>query len=64
MRAMTLNDLELRIERRKALVGLDGDSYVMANSGEARTPQKRALLCMLAATAAERGVSLPFQANA
>ena len=60
---MTLNDLEQRIERRKAELGLVGGSYVMPNSGEARTPEKRELLRILATEAAERRVSLPFEAN-
>ncbi len=60
---MTLNDLELRIERRKAQLGLVGDSYVMPNSGESRTPEKRELLRLLAAAAAEKRISPPFNAN-
>jgi hypothetical protein len=63
MRVVTLNDLEASIERRKAELGLVGDSYVMPNSGQARTAEKRELLRILAAEAAERHVPLPFQAN-
>lgn len=61
---MTLNDLELRIERRKAQLDLVGGSYVMRNSGERRTPEKRKLLRLLAAAVAEKRTSLPFDANA
>ncbi len=60
---MTLKDLEQRIERRKAELGFVGGSYVMPNSGEARTPEKRELLRVLAAEAMERRVPLPFAAN-
>jgi hypothetical protein len=60
---MTLNDLEARIERRKAELGFVGGSYVMPNSGEARAPEKRELLRILAAEAEERRDSLPFKAN-
>lgn len=60
---MTLNDLEARIERRKAELGFVGGSYVMPNSGEARAPEKRELLRILAAEAEERRDTLPFKAN-
>ena len=63
MDTMTLNDLETRIERRKAELGFVGGSYVMPNSGKTRTPEKRELLRVLAAEAAKHNVPLPFDAN-
>jgi hypothetical protein len=59
----TLDDLEKWIECRKAELGLVGGGYVMPNSGEARTPEKRELLRLLAEMAAERKVRLPFEAK-
>lgn len=59
----TLDDLEKSIERRKAELGLAGDRYVMPNSSEARTPEKRELLRLLADMAADRKVRLPFDTN-
>lgn len=47
----------------EAELGFVGGGYVVPNSGEARTPEKRDLLRMLAAEAAERRVPLPFEAD-
>jgi hypothetical protein len=44
MRTVKLKDLAASIERRKAELGLQGYDYVTPNSGEYRTPEKRALL--------------------
>ena len=63
MPIVKLSDLEKTIERRKAEKGLAGGDCVMPNSGQARTPEKRELLRMIAAEAKERGVSPPFKAN-
>jgi hypothetical protein len=63
MPIVKLSDLEKTIERRKAEKGLAGGGYVMPNSGQARTPEKRELLRMIAAKAKERGLSPPFKAN-
>ncbi|MBS0220036.1 MAG: hypothetical protein JSR91_04760 [Proteobacteria bacterium] len=60
---MTLRDLETRIERRKAEMGFVGARYVMPNSGEARTSEKRELLRALNAEAEKRLTPLPFEAN-
>lgn len=55
MRTITLRELEERIERRKALLGLSGNAYVLPNSGANRTQEKRDLLRALAVNAAEQG---------
>lgn len=60
---MTLDDLEARIERRRAELGFAGDSDVMPNSGATRTAEKRELLAFLAAEAAKRDTPPPFTAN-
>ncbi|WP_231714929.1 hypothetical protein [Enhydrobacter aerosaccus] len=60
---MTLDDLEARIERRRAELGFVGDSHVMPNSGASRTAEKRELLRFLADEAAKRQTPLPFKAN-
>jgi len=58
-----LSDLEKKIERRKAEKGLVGEGCVLPNSGQTRTPEKSALLRMIATAAEERGLSPPFKAN-
>lgn len=59
MKYVTLEELERRIERRKAELGFTGDDYVRPNSGERRSPEKRALLLAIQKTAERH----PFQAN-
>ncbi|MCX7362175.1 MAG: hypothetical protein NTV97_09975 [Alphaproteobacteria bacterium] len=47
MKAMKLEEFEKLIERRKAELGLEGDDYVLPNSGVSRTAEKRELLTIL-----------------
>jgi hypothetical protein len=55
MRTLKLRELEAAIERRKALLGLSGDDYVLPNSGEYRSPEKRELLRAIAEESARQG---------
>lgn len=59
MKFITLEELERQIERRKVELGLMGNNYVRPNSGERRSPEKRALLLAIQKTAEHH----PFQAN-
>lgn len=63
MRRISLDQLEESIDRRKAALGLSGDSYVLPNSGANRTDEKRDLLRALALNAAEQGRTPAFQAR-
>ncbi len=63
MRRISLKQLEEDIDRRKALLGLSGDGYVLPNSGANRTPEKRELLRALAENAADQGRAPAFQAK-
>ncbi len=51
------------IEKRKAELGFVGLDYVPVNTGDRRTPQKRAALRRLARVARERGEAPKFKAN-
>jgi len=48
MRTVKLQDLAASIERRKVQLGIAGYDYVMPNSGQYRSPEKRALLEVIA----------------
>lgn len=63
MQILTIGELEARIERRKAQLGITGDGYVLANSGANRSDEKRELLRALAVRAAEQGRSPAFEAQ-
>jgi hypothetical protein len=63
MQALTIRDLEARIERRKAEWGLEGDDYVRANTGANRSEEKRELLRALAQNATDRGRQPAFEAR-
>ncbi len=63
MQALTIRDLEARIERRKAEWGLEGDDYVRANTGANRSEEKRELLRALAQNATDRGHQPAFEAR-
>lgn len=63
MRRISLKQLEEDIDRRKALLGLSGDDYVLPNAGANRTPEKRELLRALAENAEEKGRVPAFQAK-
>jgi hypothetical protein len=52
MRILKLEELAASIERRKVQLGISGYDYVMPNSGQYRSPEKRALLEVI-----DRGVS-------
>jgi hypothetical protein len=47
--------IRVAIERRKALLGLSGDDYVLPNSGEYRAPEKRELLWAIAEESVRQG---------
>ena len=63
MRRMKIEDLEAAIDRRKAILGFSGDGYVLPNSGANRTDEKRELLRLIQAAAAESGKEPAFKAN-
>lgn len=63
MQILTIRELEARIERRKALLGLEGDDYVRANSGVNRSQEKRELLRAIAQNANDRGRQSAFEAQ-
>ncbi len=63
MRRISLKQLEEDIDRRKALLGLSGDDYVLPNAGANRTAEKRELLRALAENAEEKGRVPAFQAK-
>jgi hypothetical protein len=63
MRVIALTDLEKRIDRRKAELGITGDDFVPHNNGKHRSPGKRALLQRLREIAAEKGTPPKFGAN-
>ena len=48
MKTVKLKDLAASIERRKVQLGISGYNYVMPNSGQYRSPEKRALLEVIA----------------
>lgn len=51
MKTITLEEQAAHIERRKAELGIAGDTYVTANCGSRRTDSKKALLKALAEVA-------------
>ena len=63
MRILTFKELEDRIRRRKAELGIAGRPSAPANSGKRRTDSKRALLRNLKETAEAQGRELPFKAK-
>lgn len=60
MIVVTLDELERRIDARKAELGLTGFDYVRRNSGERRTPEKRALLAAMKRVDEDLGRPSPF----
>jgi hypothetical protein len=60
---LKLEELEAGIERRKALLGLSGDRYVLPNSSANRTQDKRDLLRAIALNATEQGRQPAFEAQ-
>jgi len=60
---IALKQLEAQIERKKGVLSLSGDKYVLPNSGVKRTPQKRDLLRALALNAARQGRRPTFKAR-
>ncbi len=60
MIVVTLEELERRIDARKAELGWTGNDYVRRNSGERRTPEKRALLAAMKRVDDELGRPSPF----
>ncbi|MBV8190845.1 MAG: hypothetical protein JOY64_03645 [Alphaproteobacteria bacterium] len=63
MRTLKLSDLAAVIERRKALLGLSGNDYVLPNTGEFRSPEKRDLLRAIAEESAEQGKPPAFRSE-
>jgi hypothetical protein len=63
MRILKIDELEARIDRRKAQLGLAGDRYVLANSGASRSEEKRELLRAISLRAAEQGRRPAFEAQ-
>jgi hypothetical protein len=63
MRILKLSELAAHIERRKAQLGLSGDDYVLPNSGNFRTPEKRDLLRAIAEESAEQGTLPRFRSE-
>lgn len=63
MQRIKFNDFEDRLARRKAECGYVGREFVPANSGVARTPEKRALLRALNEAIREDGNAPRFAAN-
>lgn len=57
---ITLDELERRIDARKAELGWTGVDYVRRNPGESRTPEKRALLAAMKRVDEELGRPSPF----
>jgi len=57
---MKLSELGASIERRKALLGLSGTDYVLPNSGDYRSQEKRELLRFIERSAAEQGARPAF----
>ncbi len=60
MRTLKLRELEAAIERRKALLGLFGNDYVLPNCGEYRLPEKRDLLRAITEESAGQGKQPAF----
>ncbi|WP_417814801.1 hypothetical protein [Thalassospira alkalitolerans] len=63
MREITIEELAVRINRKKAELGYSGTGYVARNSGKYRTKSKRDLLRNIAEAAAARGEKPKFDAN-
>jgi hypothetical protein len=63
MRILKLSELTAHIERRKAELGLSGDDYVLPNSGNFRTAEKRDLLRAIAEESAEQGTLPRFHSE-
>jgi hypothetical protein len=63
MNPIGFEDFENALERRKADLGFTGAGYVLPNSGETRTLEKRELLRLIEAAADARGVEPIFKAN-
>lgn len=63
MNRMKIEELEVEIDRRKAILGFFGNDYVLPNSGVNRTKEKRELLRLLQSAAAENGKEPVFTAN-
>ena len=63
MKSITIEQQEANLEKRKAELGLSGNSFVSANTGENRTESKRALLTELDKTKSRNGSKRAFKAN-
>ncbi|MBF0333383.1 MAG: hypothetical protein HQL40_07010 [Alphaproteobacteria bacterium] len=63
MKNISLADQAMKIEMRKAQLGLVGDAYVPLNSGTLRTDSKRALLREIEAVSAAKGRPPRFAAK-
>lgn len=58
-----LEDFERGLEQRKAALGYTGRDFVLPNSGETRTPEKRSLLARLFAILTSEGRVSRFSAK-
>lgn len=63
MSPMKIEDLEVAIDRRKAILGFSGGDYVLPNSGVNRTDEKRELLRLIQIAAVKNGKESAFTAN-
>ena len=63
MKTVKLDDFVRQIDARKAALGMSGTDVACLNSGERRTPEKRALLEAVRKAAKEEGREPVFKAN-
>lgn len=63
MKTVTLEQQAQAIEKRKAELGISGESSVPVNGGQNRSESKRALLSDIRNAAERQGRAVPFNAN-